>query len=323
MRKLVSIVLTAACVTFFNFKGIAQEVDINKGIELQNQALEAYEAKQYDQAIQYGNEAYKIAAEAGEEGADVKANMEKLIPQAYLGKANNLVIEKQYENAIAAFNEAKTVADKYNAESVKENIAEAFPKVYMAMGKDSYDANDFDAAVTSLTKAVELDPNNSQVYLMLGAAYMKKGDMDGAEQSFAKCAETATTAGNEAVAKNANTQLSNVYLMKASAASKAKKWSDMLTFADKSLAANESLNGYKLKAGAAAQLKRWDAVIEAYDKVVSMGKESDKPTAYYNIAVAYQEKNNTTKACEFYKKLTNDKTYKAHAEQAITALKCK
>ena len=323
MKKLVSFVLAATCVAFFSIKSIAQEVDVNEGIGLYNKATEAYNNKQYDQAIQYGNDAYKIAVDAGEEGTELKKNMETLIPQLYLGKANSLVTEKKFDDAIAAFNEAKAVAEKYNSADVKVNIDEAFPKLYMAKGLAEFEAETYDSAISSLDKAIEMYPNGAQAYLLKGAIYFKNKDYSNAETAFLKCIEIGTETNDDSNVKGASTQLSTVYLLKAQEAMGAKKWADMLTAAEKSLAINESLNGYKMKGLAATQLKKWDAVIEAYDKIITMGTEKDKPVAYHNIATAYQAKNNKSKACEFYKKLTNDANYKANAEHNIkVVLKC-
>ena len=324
MRRLLSIGLAVMCVAFFIFNATVQdEVDVNKGIELLNGAVKSVEGKQYDQAIQQANDAMKIATEAGEAGTELKTNLEKLIPQLYYGKAANLVTESKFDDALKAFDEAKVQADKYNAANIKENIGEAIPKMYFAMGKNDIDAGNFEKGIESLTKVTELEPNNASAYLFIGFAALKNSDLAKAEEASAKSLELATAANDEAIMKNVKPQLTNVYLMKAQAAMKAKKWSDTYAADEKALSVDENnANGLMLKGVAAAQLKRWDNVIDTFTKLASVSKK-DQSTSYYNIAVAYQNKSNAAKACEFYKKLVSDAKYKDHAEQAINQLKCK
>lgn len=323
MRGLLSIVMAAVSVALFSFGAFAQEVDVNKGIDLYKQAVEAYQNKQFDQAIQSGNDAHKIAVDAGEDGAELKSNLETLIPQLYYGKAANLAAENQFTEAIEAFKQAKAIAEKYNSAEVKENVGKAFPQLYLGLGKSSFDAGDFDTAIAHLTKAAELDPNNSSIYLLQGVAYMKKSDMTNAETAFSKCVEVGTTPDDESNVKNATAQLTTINLLKAQNALKAKKWSDAYAFADKSLTFSpDNTNGLKMKGMAAANLKKWDDVIDLYSKLADADSK-EKPAAYYNIAAAYEAKNNKAKACEFYKKLLNDATYKAVAEHKVkVVLKC-
>lgn len=321
MRRLISITLATICVAFFGFRAIAQETDLNKGIEFYNQSTKAYEEKEYDKAIQLANDAYKIASDAGDEGVELKGNLEKLIPQLYYIKASGLISDSKFDEAIKALDEAKEIATKYNAADIQENITKAYPQVYLVMGKNSFDANEFDAALENINKAIELDATNPDAYLLQGGTYLKKGDITKTEESFTKMLEVAETAGEANKIKMAKGQLAGINLQKAQAAYKAKKWADMFKFAEASLEYNESANAFRFKAMSAVELKKWDTAIEAANKLMTLSPKDANHANYY-LAQAYQGKGNKAKACELYKKLLNDKSYKSMAEYQRGVLKC-
>ncbi len=92
--------------------------------------------------------------------------------------ANALHIHGDYCEVLGRFDEAK--ADR------KQSIAldPLSPNFNMVAGATLYFAREYDAAVTQLEQARELEPRFLQTYLQLGQAYEQKGDLERAIQTY-------------------------------------------------------------------------------------------------------------------------------------------
>jgi tetratricopeptide (TPR) repeat protein len=57
-------------------------------------------------------------------------------------------------------------------------------KEYLAQGLMHHINGDFDQAIAACTNAIQLDPNDANVYFFRGSAYLNKGDYDSAIADF-------------------------------------------------------------------------------------------------------------------------------------------
>jgi DNA-binding SARP family transcriptional activator len=81
----------------------------------------------------------------------------------------------------------------------------------------------------------------------------------------------------------------------------------------------------KLAGLSASNLKKFDETIASLNAYLAAEPAAkDKDNMYYYLAGAYEAKANNVKACEFYKKIIANPTFKAAAEYKVnTQLKCK
>ena len=62
-------------------------------------------------------------------------------------------------------------------------------KSYFALGKESIANDDIDSAITNLSRAIELDPDNVDAYYLRGLTYSREEEFDKAIADFEKVAE--------------------------------------------------------------------------------------------------------------------------------------
>ncbi|MDR3286038.1 MAG: hypothetical protein LBT27_01170, partial [Prevotellaceae bacterium] len=167
--------LTVAIIGLFSFNSYSQE-DVNKAIELYNQVVETAKSEDYVSAIAKANEAYSIAKAAPEGAEEVKANLEKIIPQLYISKAKQSFDNKKFADALTEFNHTAEEAQEFNNTEILKDAVEFIPKVYVAQADELFKNNDFDGAVGAADKALAIDSSNAQVYLLKGASLLKLGN---------------------------------------------------------------------------------------------------------------------------------------------------
>ncbi|MDR2563603.1 MAG: tetratricopeptide repeat protein [Prevotellaceae bacterium] len=292
MKRIIKVVMTLALAGFFGFAAEAQE-EVNKAIELFNQGIAGLESKNYDEAIAKINEAYALVASSPEGSEEVKANLEKLIPQAYSAKAKSKLSNKQFVEAIDDFKEAAEVAKKFNNTEVAADALENIPMAYLGQASQLLDEGKNAEAIVSVDKTIEADSANPQAYLIKGVAQMKLSDNAKAIKTFEKAVTVAKGANNASVETQATNQLSQIYLKDAAAAQKTKKWNDVIKNAEKSIEYKESSNALKLI-----------------------------DLANYQLGASLQA-TNKAKACEYFKKVKSDPQIKGLADTAIKTLGCK
>ncbi|MDR1594523.1 MAG: tetratricopeptide repeat protein [Prevotellaceae bacterium] len=287
------VVLTLTLIGLFSFNSYSQD-EANKAIDLYNQIVEDAKSENYASAIAKANEAYTIAKTVSEGTEEVKANLEKIIPQLYLGKAKKSLTDSKFEEALTEFNEAAAEAKKFNNAEIVQDAVESIPKVYLAQGDDLFKANDFEGAVAAFDKALAIDTANAQAYFIKGASLLKLGKSEEAVAVLEKTVEIANATDKTSVANSATTQIVNIYTRAAAEAQKAKKWADVVTNAEKALSYNP-------------------------EKTTQLLQLVDLGNLQQGAALA---NSNKTKACQFLKKVKNDAKLKENATQYLKTLGC-
>ena len=298
--------------------GALSAQDINQATESYNNGAMELQMGNNGAALEYFQSALTMGEALGEEGADLVANCKKAICSTNLAMAKDLYNAKDFEGAIAAFKEAKEVAEGYGEAEIAAEAGELIGQTQMVKyndeGKAAMKAKDFPTAISCFTKVLELDPTNGATAVQLGQAYMNAGQLDEAITAL----ETAMANGQE---KNAAKILSNVYLKKAQASNKAKNYQEVIDFAAKSNEALENGNAYKLTASALQKLGKNDECIAAYEKYLEVTPNAkDAGGIICTIAVLYQQAGNKAKAKEYYEKIVNDPQYGATAQEQLKTL---
>ena len=298
--------------------GVMSAQDINQATEAYNNGAMELQMGNNAAAIENFQTALTMGEALGDEAADLVANCKKAISSTYLSMAKDLYNAKDFEGAVTAFQQAKEVAEGYGETEIAAEAAELVGQTemlkYNTEGKAAMKAKDFATAIAAFTKVLEMDPTNGSTAIQLGQAYMNSGKLDEAIAAL----ETAKANGQEA---NASKILSNIYLKKAQAANKAKKYQEVIDFAAKSNEALENGNAYKLTAGALQKLGKNDECIATYEKYLEVTPNAkDASGIICTIAVLYQQAGNKAKAKEYYEKIVNDPQFGATAQEQLKTL---
>lgn len=316
MKSIGKILATFAIVVFSAVSLNAQ--DIAAATELFNSGANALSAKNYTLAIENFNKALKMAEGLGEEGASIVKESKDLIPKLYLYLGQDLAADKKADLAIVQLNKAIEVAKIYGNTEIEKEASVMIPKVLEADAAAYLNDAMFPEAIDAYKKVIAINPANGAAYLGMGFAESKLNNEAGAIAAFIKAMEL----GEQ---ENAAKQLANIYLKKASSAYSAKGFATALENAKKANELSQSSMAFKLAGLSASNLKKYDEAIASLNSYLAAEPTAkDKDNMYYYIAGAYEAKANVVKACEFYKKILANPTFKAAAEYKVnTQLKCK
>ncbi len=298
--------------------GVLSAQDINSATEYYNNGAMELQSGNNSTAIEYFQSALTMAEALGEEGAELAGNCKKALCSTYLSMAKDLYNAKDFDGAATAFEKTKELAESYGEAEIAAEAADLIGQTnalkYNTDGKAAMKAKDFATAITCFNKVLELDPTNGAAAIQLGQAYMRAGKLD---ESIAAL-EVAKANGQE---ENAVKLISQIYLKKAQASVKAKKYDEAVDFATKSNEALENGNAYKIAASALQKLNKNDECIAAYEKYLEITPNAkDANGVICTIAVLYQQGGNKEKAKEYYQKIVNDPQFGATAQEQLKTL---
>lgn len=306
-------ILLSVCAMFAALSlGFAQ--DVNEATDLYNEGATALNLGDKAGALGYFQKAYEIASACGEAGEELVANCKSIIPSLALSLAKDEIKANNFDSAVAKLGDAAKLAGEFGDESAAAEAQSLIPQAYMQKGNSLLKASDFAGAAAVYEQVLALDSSNSRAALYLGQAYDKIGDEDKAVNAY----ELASSLGQE---KAAGKQLSKMFLKKANAANKAKKFDEALTAATKSNSYVESADAYYIVAIANQNLGKIEDAIGGFEKYINLKPNARNASAVkFTIAALYQGQKNNAKALEYYKQLEGDATYGAQAQQQIKAL---
>lgn len=290
-----------------------------------NDGVSAYNAKNFAVAITAFNKAIETADKVGEEANEVKDGAIKLIPSCHLQNALALYNGKKLAESIDEFNEAIEVGGKYNDQNVVNAAKKAVPQLYRIMGNQQFSTANYEKARTYYRMGLKITPEETQNLLGIGLSFAKQNNADSALVYFDRVIELGTKNNKAADVSNAKAQARDIFIEKASAAEKAKKYEDAIAEYNNVLKYDADNNAiYYQIAFCNYFLSKWDEAIESSNKALSLiTKADDKGKVYLLLGNVYLKKNDNANACANYKLASASPRVKAQALSAIKGLKCK
>lgn len=294
---------------------VAGAQDIKQATDLYNNAATALNTGDKATAIAYFKQAYDMAKALGQEGEEIASNSQSYIPTLVLSIAKDDIKAGEYEKAIAQLQEAIKSGEEFKSEEVVVEAKDLIPQVYMQKGGVMLNNKKFSDAAAAYKRVLEINPSNGMAALRLGMALTGANDIDGAIAAY----QTAAANGQE---KSANKQISTIFLKKAAASLKAKKFDDAVAAAVSSNEYMENAQAYQI-AGQASQLqKKNEDAVKYFEKYLEMKPDAKNAGQIaFTVAALYQQAGNKSKAVEFYQKATTDPTYGAEAARLAASLK--
>ena len=308
--KKIFLLFTAAVLS----AGMMFAQDINQATENYNNGAMELQMGNNEAAIGYFQTALEMAEALGEEGAEVAANCRNIIPAIYLSSAKDLIKADSFDAAVEQLNKAIEAAGKYEVPEVADDANTLIPQVYVSKGNSFLTAKSFAEAEAAYKQAIELDAANGMAYFRLGQALQQQNKVEEAEAAYVQAAAN----GQE---KNANKQLSNMFVKLAQAANKAKKYQETIDYAAKSNQYLENANAYRFAAGASQQLGKNADCIANYEKYLELSPNAkDAAGVKFTIAALYQQGGDKAKAKEYYQMIANDPQYGPSAQEQLKTL---
>ena len=309
MKKILATVATLVVAL-----GTVSAQDLSAVTDLYNSGAEAISTDK-SAALKSFEEALKLAEALGEEGQEIVTNCKNIIPNLKLSLAKDLAKDAKYDEAIAALQEVKQVAEACENFSVVDEATALIPQLKNAKAAALLKANDFEAAAAAYKEILEANPTDGSAALRLGAALNSAGKAEEAKAAFEQAAANGQAA-------QANKQLGTLYLKEAAAALKAKKYAAAVAAAVKVNDYTENAQAWQV-AGQASQLagKNNDAIKYFEQYLEAAPNASNAGAIAYTVGALYQGAKNNAKAKEFYTKALSDAKYGAEAKKMLDALK--
>lgn len=288
--------------------------DLEQATNTYNNGVMALQMGDNTTALDSFKQALTMAEACGESGNDVAANCKNVIPGVMLSIAKDFIQNKEYDKAVTSLKEAATVAKEYGNADTETEAIELVPQVLLQKANDLLKEKDFDNAVNAYNEAIAADPDNGRAYLLLGSALASSGKIAEAEAAYTK-------AGELGESSDATKQLANLYLRVANSYYKAKKYTEAIEAAEKSISyVDSNANTYLIAANSAQKLNDNAAAISYFEKYISMPKARNVNAYTFTIAVLYQQAGNKEKAIEYYQKVASDQQYGTQAQEQLKAL---
>lgn len=297
--------------------GIASAQDINQATDAYNNGAYALQGGDAASAIEYFQNALSIAEGLGEEAAELVENCKNGICSAHLSAATALYNQKKFQEAVDAFNLAKTVAESYgNAEVAAEAeglAANSQMNAYNVAGNAAKRAKDYATAIENFAKVIEMDPTNGAAAFQLGDCYYRTKEYELAEQYLLIAKDN----GQE---KNARPRLSSIVLMKSKAALKEKNYQQAYDLALVSIEYAPSSGAYETAGDAMVNLKNAAEAIALYEKALEGAKAQLVNQIKFKIAQAAQQAGDKAKAIEYYTMIAGDPNFAEFAKYQLNEL---
>jgi tetratricopeptide (TPR) repeat protein len=234
--------------------------DYNAAMEVYNKAAQA---ENKAEQIAGFREAMGLFAACEDEDAPAQVALcKENIVKLSFSIVNDLVKGKQYDDALAALDNANAAAAEFEQDAA-ERSKKLQGAIYNGLAKENFKANPAVAAENA-QKAIDIDEDNGATYLFLGMAKVQLKEADAAIEAFEKASELG-------MSKQAAGPLSNQYVNKAVAANKAGKFADAVEFCGKAIAANEgNANAYKIRGNAYVSLNKIEDGIADFEKYLEV-----------------------------------------------------
>ena len=277
-------------------------------------ANESLTAGDLVKALEGFENALSMAELCGGEGIDLVGTCQGIIPSIMLSIGKDYIKAEKYADAISFLNKTVTRAQELQNSEVLKDAKELIPQIFMQEANDFMKARNFEGALSNYTKALELDPKNGKLAMMLAMAHQSLGHIAEADSTFRLAAENGQ-------GKQALKRLANMYLKLSQNSLKTGKFQDALDFAVKSNESLQSANAFKLAASAAMKLNDIKKAVDFYEEYLTVSPNAkDKSDIIYTIAALSQKSGDKAKAKEFYGKLLADPKYGASVKALFEAL---
>ncbi len=267
----------------------------------------------------------KMCTAIGTDADTLKMKVGSVLPIWQYNVGNDFLKTKKYDLATTAFEKSHDMAVAYSDDNIKLKSEDILVKLYANKGNNLLKLLKYDDAISYFDKAINFDPDYSKAFYAKGLAFKKKGDNAKMQESL-DLAIAAASKTNDSVTLNAakSTVASSLY-QDGAAAFKKKSYSDATEKLNSSLAYdNTNKEVYYLLAVANNNLRKYDEAIESANKGLPLEAQVSLKLArfYYEIAKAYEGKQDTQNACDNYKKASYGTFAQSANYQMKSVLKC-
>ncbi len=323
MKKTMILAFAITLFATFNAKNLNAQTKEEAGTAF-NAALELSKSDLAG-AVGKMQDVIKMCNVLGADADTIKMNATKVIPVWQYNVGNSFLKTKKYDLATTAFEKSNDLATAYEDENIKQKSGDILVKLYANKGNNLSQTSKYDDAITYFDKALALDPTYGKALYAKGQVYKKKGDNAKMQENMDLAIDAAAKTNDTQIAQAARSTMSSSLYLEGANAFKKKSYTEATEKLHASLAYDTTNKEvYYLLAVSYNNLKKSDEAIESANKGLPLEDKTSIKLArfYYEMAKAYEGKNDTSNACANYQKSAYGTFAQSAKYQMKSVLKC-
>lgn len=269
-----------------------------------NEGAAAYGAKNFQVAA----EKFEQVIEQGmdeEDAASLVATAKSALPKCYFQLGGRSFMAKDYDAALTNFTKGAELAELYGDDAMATRCKGFVAKVYQQQGGTAFNDKDYATAAAVFEKGYAADPSNTAMALNLAMSYCEMGEFEKGMDIYEAVAAK-THPKYQADAAKAKEMMALYTNNKVAALQGAGDFDAIIALADTQLAKNpESPLFQRVRVQAYLGKKDYAKVIETAPAAAeAQVDEADKSTVYFQLATAYNAREQRDQAIAALKKVT-------------------
>ena len=323
MKKNLILAFALTIITTFSVNHLSAQTKEDAGNAF-NAALELSKTNMAGAVVKM-EEVVTMCNALGADGDTIKMSATTVIPVWQYNVGNNFLKVKDYNKATVAFEKSDEYAAKYDDENIKLKSEDILVKLYASKGNTLLKADKADEAIAVLDKSLKIDPANSKALYAKGLAYKKKGDTEKLLENMELSLASATKDNDTVIADAARSTIALTYYQDGKTLFQKKSYEEAIEKFNSALKYDDTNKElFYLLAVSNNNIKKYDEAIAAGNSGLPLEDQSNVKMArfYYEIAKAYEGKQDTSNACDSYKKSAFGTFAQSANYQMKTVLKC-
>jgi tetratricopeptide (TPR) repeat protein len=324
MNNTLILAFALTIITTFSGKNLNAQTTKEEAGNAFNAALELSKTDMAGAVVKM-QDVLKMCTAVGADADSLKMKVAIVLPVYQYNVGNTMLKDKNYEQAITAFEKSLEFSTIYKDDNIKEKSEGQLVRLYTNKGNILLKADKADSALIFLDKALKFDPEYTKALFTEGQAYKKKGDNVKMQENMDKVVVLSSKTNDTTTIKAARNTIALSLYQEGKTAFTKKSYSEAVTKLNAALGyeyKNKEL--YYLLASSNNSLKNFDAAIDAANLGLAMEEQTNEKMArfYYEIAKSYEGKKDIANACASYKKSAFGTFASSANYQIKTVLKC-
>lgn len=298
-----------------------------------NEAIEAYNkaiglmTTDPAAAIKAFEESIRISSALGEEGREIKELSELTLPQLHYEVALSLFRERKIVEAIAGFEKAVQVSEKFNVQDIKSKSENVLHQLYSTRGNELFRGGDDAGALAFFDKSLALNPNFARAYLGKALVFRRQEKASEFKEAIDKAIETGLLINDERTVSTAESTARDFFYVRAVRAKDIKNYTEAINLIQSSLIYDSNFaESHYLLAVIYNLQKKWNLAIESASKGLEILKDaelSETAKYYFELGTAYAGAGNIASACKAFISASAYADFKESATHQVKhVLKC-
>jgi len=288
----------------------AQEDARAEAVTLYNEAQDLAGANELEDAIETYRAALDIAND--NELEDISERIVRQLPRVYYSRATRAFQQYQSDRTIEAadraierFTEARDAAQEFNDDQVVQQSERALPQLHYLKSTIQFRAEDYDAALESLDRALELNPNYPTAYYQRALVHRRQypDEIDRTVELFDRAIELAEQAGDDRTLNNAKSSAAEELIYRAVNLMDESRYSRAIELLEKVENYDpESADAYYRLSEISNNRGNFERAIEHANRALDLetGGVTDRAKIYFELGTAYKGLNQQSNACSAF-----------------------